>query len=83
MAAFKDELSIDTIEQLGSELTRAWDSFPTDRWMALAINGLEDLELLERVNHFAEVLALCLPIEFPDALRCSTRLLGQSPSPAG
>lgn len=76
MAAFKDELSIDTIENLGSELIRAWDGFPTDRWVALAINGLEDLELLERVNHFAEVLALCLPIEFPDGAVVLDEALG-------
>ena len=66
MAAFKDEFSIETIDRLGSELALASDGFPTDRWMALASNGLEDLELLERVNHLAEVLALCLPKEFPD-----------------
>ncbi len=45
VGAFKDELSIDTVEQLESELTRASDGFPADRWITLAINGLEDLEI--------------------------------------
>ncbi|MEE9179068.1 MAG: DNA alkylation repair protein, partial [Acidimicrobiia bacterium] len=76
MAVFKDELSIGTIEQLGSELTRAWDDFPTDHWVTLATNELEDLELLERVNHLAEVLALCLPNEFPDGAAVLAEALG-------
>ncbi len=67
MGAIKDELSIDMVERLGSELIGAWVDFPVDRWLALAGNGLEDLELLERVNHLATVLGLCLPDEFPEA----------------
>ena len=67
MTAFKDELSIDMIEQLGSELSRAWDGFPVEKWRALAVSGLDDMELLERVNHLAEVLALCMPEDFPAA----------------
>lgn len=65
MAAFKDEFSIETIRHLGSELSRASDEFPTDRWTELAAEGLDDMELLERVNHLAAVLAVCLPDEFP------------------
>ena len=67
MTAFKDELSVEMIEQLGSELSRAWDGFPVEKWRALAGSGLDDMELLERVNHLAEVLALCMPEDFPAA----------------
>ncbi len=67
VAALKDEFSIELIEQLGFELVSASREFPMQRWTEHAGSGLDDMELLERVNHLAHVLAECLPQEFPEA----------------
>ena len=75
MAAFKDEFSIETIRELASELSLAWDEFPKDRWTDLAAEGLEGMELLERVNHLAEVMAVCLPDNFPEGAAVLERAL--------
>jgi len=75
LAAFKDEFSIETIRQLGSELSLASDEFPTDRWTELAAEGLDDMELLERVNHLAAVLSICLPDDFPKGAAVLERAL--------
>ena len=74
MPAFKDEFSPQLIDALGRELVAAWDEFPVQTWTRLANEGLEELELLERVNHLAVTLRACLPDAFETAAPIIERL---------
>ena len=82
MAAFKDEFNPTSIALLSHELTAAWPEFPAARFRQVAGDGLEPLELLERVGHIARGLAMCLPGSFPEAAQVLHRTLA-SPSFTG
>ena len=64
MAAFKDEISPQVVTALAAEMASAWPDFPSERFVAQATAGLEDLELLARVSHVARALGNCLPEPF-------------------
>jgi 3-methyladenine DNA glycosylase AlkC len=74
MPAFKDEFSTGLIDDLGQELIVAWPDFPLARWRRLAHDGLEQLELMQRVTHLASALRACLPDEFASAAELIARL---------
>jgi 3-methyladenine DNA glycosylase AlkC len=69
MADFKDEFSPALVDRLGAEIGEAWPAFPQEEWRARAVEGLDEMRLLERVTHLAGVLADLLPPAFPDAAR--------------
>ena len=75
MAAFKDEYSPQLVAALGHELQIAWAQFPMDRWQQTATDGLDELELLQRVDHLARALGACLPTRFDEAAAILFRLL--------
>ena len=75
MAAFKDEYSPQLVAALGHELQIAWAQFPLDRWQQTASDGLDELELLQRVDHLARALSACLPTRFDEAAAILLRLL--------
>lgn len=75
MAAFKDEFSPALVTKLGQMLQVAWTEFPFDRWQTAATAGLEDLELLQRVDHLAKSLGGSLPPSFDAACTVMYRLL--------
>ncbi|MBJ7456839.1 MAG: DNA alkylation repair protein [Thermoleophilia bacterium] len=67
MADFKDEFSPALVDHLGAEIGRAWPGFPREEWRTRALDGLDELRLLERVAHLSRVLGDLLPPSFPDA----------------
>ena len=75
MAAFKEEYSAKLVADLGAELRFSWPEFPLDRWQLLAGTGLEELELLQRVDHLASGLVACLPSRFKEAAPIVARLV--------
>lgn len=75
MAAFKDEISLALVEVLAAELRRAWPEFQSRRFVRLACDGLDELELLARVSHVADALAGCLPADFAAAAAVIDRAL--------
>ncbi len=56
------------IERLGRSVQRAYREFDSDGFVAAALQGLDELELKERVAHVADVLGAHLPDDYPDAL---------------
>jgi len=67
MADFKDELSPELVRSLATDLARAWDGFDPERFIALAVDGLEALEMKARIRHIAAALAACMPPDAHDA----------------
>lgn len=66
--AFKHQLNADVITAMASHLDRAGaGQFDATRFMALAMDGLEALELKERVVHIRRALHACLPVDFEAA----------------
>jgi 3-methyladenine DNA glycosylase AlkC len=57
------KLSVDTamLDALAAELTRAWHGFPASRFVGEASDGLDDLELKDRIRQVATALEHALP----------------------
>lgn len=82
MAAFKEELSPAAVAALADELARAWPSFPRERFVAHATDGLEALELKGRAGLIAGALVRSLPDDVDELERLVGRALA-SPGFAG
>jgi 3-methyladenine DNA glycosylase AlkC len=61
---FKNLIHPALLATTARELLRAWRPFPTERFLELAGNGLERLELKRRVLQVASALAATLPSDF-------------------
>jgi 3-methyladenine DNA glycosylase AlkC len=69
---------------IAAAIARAHPVFPTRAFVAQALRGYEDLELLPRARHVARALADHLPRDYPAALDVVLRALGPpSSSTAG
>ena len=75
MTALKNEISPELVVSLGSEIGRAWADFPARQWQRQATDGLDSLELMERVDHLAQILGRCLPAGFTSAAAILNRTL--------
>ncbi len=64
----KDGLGVDAIKRIGGNLRRAWKPFPEADFFQNASNGLDSLELKQRVQHVIAALAECLPAEYAPAV---------------
>ena len=60
----KDGLGEEAVERIVQAFVSTMDQFPADQFRADALNGLDGLELKERVGHLIEVLHQYLPKEF-------------------
>lgn len=78
MAAFKDLLGPAAVEAIGDAQLRVDPAFPVASFRASALDGLEALELKDRVRHVAAALRAALPADWPAAL---DRLLRSLPPP--
>lgn len=78
MPPFKDLLSADAVRGLAARHAAADPAFPAGRFVAAALDGLDALELKDRVRHVAAALRDALPADWPAAL---DRLLRAWPAP--
>ncbi len=60
----KDGLGKAAVERIAESLSRAAPGFPTQRFKADTLQGLESLALKQRVRHIIGVLYDCLPNDF-------------------
>jgi 3-methyladenine DNA glycosylase AlkC len=81
MEPFKLLLNRQTIAQAGHHLQRAWTAFDRLRFEALALEGLDALELKARAAHIAAALDATLPDDFEQAAQILEATLAR-PRPA-
>jgi 3-methyladenine DNA glycosylase AlkC len=63
----KDQLADQAITQISQALAACLTDFPQQAFIRQALDGLEELELKQRVNHIIVVLAAYLPVDFIQA----------------
>lgn len=61
---FKHRIDAALVRTAARRLRRAWARFPRERFVALATDGLDALELKARVLHVAAALQVTLPADF-------------------
>ena len=73
------------VERLAAKLSAASPSFPHQRFVAEATQGLDALELMDRGRHIVAALARVLPADFEKAARLLLRSLDEpgTPLPGG
>ncbi len=76
MADFKDELSPDLVRRLSREITGAWAGFDQARFVRLASDGLDALELKARMDWIARALSATMPVSAEEADRVLRGVLG-------
>ncbi len=73
--AFKDYFGAEAARQLAEQVAAVDSGFHRARFLALATDGIEALEMMDRVRKFAGALAECLPQDVTAALDVLTRSL--------
>lgn len=63
----KDMINAGSVSVLADGLSAAWPAFSPDRFVARALDGLDALELKDRVRHVATALHEALPLPYPQA----------------
>jgi 3-methyladenine DNA glycosylase AlkC len=76
---FKNLLNAGVVQAMGHHLQKVSPAFERDRFQALALDGLDTLELKARAHRLADALAATLPSRFDEA----ATLLEASLGPAG
>ena len=61
MADFKDQISPAMVEGLAADLAGAGRGIDAPRFVALALDGLDELALMDRVRHIAAALVTTMP----------------------
>ena len=64
---FKNLINREGVAAMRRQLRRAWAGFDGARFEALALDGLEALELKARVQHLGAALEATLPEDFDAA----------------
>jgi 3-methyladenine DNA glycosylase AlkC len=72
--ALKDGLGAARFKLLATDLARLYPAFDTNRFLTLALAGLDDLSLLQRVRRMSESLHATLPDDYPAALAILRKL---------
>lgn len=70
----KDGLGAAALERSAAAIERCMPGFPREQFLGQVLDGLDVLELKERVHHVIAVLAGFLPENFPDAAQILARL---------
>ena len=83
MEPLKNYFSEDVIKQIGLIFQRADPAFETAHFMALATEGLEKLELKERVIQIMQALDKTLPADFDSFADCVLASMHKSEDPSG
>ena len=66
---YKNLINRDGVAMMRRHLARAWPAFDGERFEALAVDGLEALELKARAQHLCAALEATLPDDFEAAAR--------------
>lgn len=64
----KEGLDVVAIKRIGANLRRAWKPFPETKFFQIASDGLDSLELKQRVQQVIVALTDCLPSEYESAV---------------
>ena len=75
----KDGLNGPALERLADAVSQAWPRFDDSGFLKVALDGLDDLELKDRVRHVIAVLNRFLPVAYPRALKIVVRAGGRFP----
>jgi 3-methyladenine DNA glycosylase AlkC len=78
---FKNAINPDKIRSAAGFLAAASPEFDADRFVSLAIDGLDALELKARITHVAQALGRCLPDDWERATAILCGALGQPSDP--
>ena len=65
----KDGLGEEAVGRVAASLARVIPGFPEDRFLQAAMDGIEDLELKDRVRHMVRVLNDFLPEDFVETAK--------------
>lgn len=65
----KDGLGTDAVERIARAFASSMDGFPADQFRSDALNGLNELELKQRVSHLISILYQYLPKDFKAAVK--------------
>lgn len=65
----KDKLGLEAIEQISEALRVCLIDFDQQQFINQALNGLDELELKQRVDHLITVLADYLPVDFVEVAK--------------
>lgn len=76
---FKNQINAALLRTMASHLARVWPAFPEARFLEACLEGLDALELKERVTHVRAALEQTLPAAFPDAVEILERSLAPAP----
>jgi 3-methyladenine DNA glycosylase AlkC len=76
---FKNGINPELARTMAIQLQRVWSGFPEARFVRLATEGLEKLELKARVRHFASALESTLPDDFDRAASLIEASLAPAP----
>lgn len=66
----------DIARRLAQQIAAVYSDFPTDRFLRMALDGFEALELMPRGRHLAAALRSCLPSGYPQAVEIVLASLG-------
>ncbi len=72
----KDWYNRELVEELAARFSRAFDNFPEQRFLSLATEGLEELEMMDRVRQIAGAMASTFPQPTAVAMRGLCECLG-------
>jgi 3-methyladenine DNA glycosylase AlkC len=75
-AALKEIFNAELVRAIAAEIRRTYAPFDTQAFVALAVDGLDDLELSARAWQIAEALRACLPPPFRTAAAILEASLG-------
>ena len=64
---FKNFINAQVVDSAARHLARAWPAFDARRFRALALAGLDGLELKARAQHLCAALEVTLPSDFAQA----------------
>ncbi len=78
--AFKNRFHLGLIERMGDSFKREWGEFDRRRFVALASDGLDDLELKQRSMQILSALEATLPEGFPAAAELLVASLHPEPN---
>lgn len=65
----QDIFNADRVRRIAGEIAILTDAFDRSRFLALALDGLAVLSLMQRVRHLAKSLHAALRLDYPSALR--------------
>lgn len=64
---FKNLFNKDVIRHMGNHFARNWSKFPRDKFVAIACDGLDELELKQRSEQITNAMIQCLPNDYEAA----------------